>query len=381
MATSVLSARSHRASMPWYIWASVAAVTSAMVGVHWDISWHRSIGRDAFLTPAHIAIYMCGVLAAVACGYLILATTFGKSGLRDSAVSVWGFRAPLGAFISTWGGLVMLASAPFDDWWHSAYGLDVKILSPPHMVLALGMIAVEFGALILVVGAMNRATADFRPVLERIFLYLASMLLIALLVISLEYTGRIWMHTAVFYCVVCLLVPLVMALASRGSGNRWAATQVALLYTTFILGLLYILPLFAAEPKLGPVYTPVKQFIPPGFPLLVVVPALALDLVWQRLRGWNAWAVAGLSGALFLALLLAVQWPMGTFLMSHAAHNAVFGSIYIDYQAGPKSFMFRNLFIPAEPNFRALLGLALALAILSMRAGWAVGNWIRAVRR
>ncbi len=381
MATSVLSARSHRASMPWYIWASVAAVTSAMVGVHWDISWHRSIGRDAFLTPAHIAIYMCGVLAAVACGYLILATTFGKSGLRDSAVSVWGFRAPLGAFISTWGGLVMLASAPFDDWWHSAYGLDVKILSPPHMVLALGMIAVEFGALILVVGAMNRATADFRPVLERIFLYLASMLLIALLVISLEYTGRIWMHTAVFYCVVCLLVPLVMALASRGSGNRWAATQVALLYTTFILGLLYILPLFAAEPKLGPVYTPVKQFIPPGFPLLVVVPALALDLVWQRLRGWNAWAVAGLSGALFLALLLAVQWPMGTFLMSHAAHNAVFGSIYIDYQAGPKSFMFRNLFIPAEPNFRALLVLALALAILSMRAGWAVGNWIRAVRR
>ncbi|HCC56448.1 MAG TPA: hypothetical protein DEQ47_04170 [Solibacterales bacterium] len=381
MATSVLSARSHRASMPWYIWASVAAVTSAMVGVHWDISWHRSIGRDAFLTPAHIAIYMCGVLAAVACGYLILATTFGKSGLRDSAVSVWGFRAPLGAFISTWGGLVMLASAPFDDWWHSAYGLDVKILSPPHMVLALGMIAVEFGALILVVGAMNRATADFRPALERIFLYLASMLLIALLVISLEYTGRIWMHTAVFYCVVCLLVPLVMALASRGSGNRWAATQVALLYTTFILGLLYILPLFAAEPKLGPVYTPVKQFIPPGFPLLVVVPALALDLVWQRLRGWNAWAVAGLSGALFLALLLAVQWPMGTFLMSHAAHNAVFGSIYIDYQAGPKSFMFRNLFIPAEPNFRALLVLALALAILSMRAGWAVGNWIRAVRR
>ena len=381
MAASVLSARSRRVGTPWYIWASTAAVTSAMVGVHWDISWHRSIGRDAFLTPAHIAIYMCGVLAAIACGYLILATTFGKSGLRHSAVSVWGFRAPLGAFISTWGGLVMLASAPFDDWWHSAYGLDVKILSPPHMVLALGMIAVEFGALILVEGAMNRATADFRPALERIFLYLASMLLIALLVISLEYTGRIWMHTAVFYCVVCVLAPLVLALASRGSGNRWAATQVALLYSTFILGLLYILPLFAAEPKLGPVYTPVKQFIPPGFPLLVVVPALALDLVWRRPRGWNTWAVAGLSGALFLALLLAVQWPMGTFLMSHAAHNAVFGSIYIDYRAGPKSFMFRNLFIPAEPNFRALLGLALALAILSMRAGWAVGNWIRAVRR
>ncbi len=51
-------------SIPWYIWCSALAVTSAMVGVHWDISWHRSIGRDTFWTPAHIAIYLCGVLAA-----------------------------------------------------------------------------------------------------------------------------------------------------------------------------------------------------------------------------------------------------------------------------------------------------------------------------
>ncbi len=28
----------------------------------------------------------------------------------------------------------MITSAPFDDWWHNAYGLDVKILSPPHVV-------------------------------------------------------------------------------------------------------------------------------------------------------------------------------------------------------------------------------------------------------
>ena len=30
----------------------------------------------------------------------------------------------------------MLTSAPFDNWWHDAYGLDVKIISPPHMFLA-----------------------------------------------------------------------------------------------------------------------------------------------------------------------------------------------------------------------------------------------------
>ena len=50
-------------TVPWYIWCAVIAVTSAMVGTHWDIAWHRSIGRDTFWTPAHMAIYFAGVLA------------------------------------------------------------------------------------------------------------------------------------------------------------------------------------------------------------------------------------------------------------------------------------------------------------------------------
>ena len=129
-----------------------------MTGVHWDISWHRSIGRDSFWTPAHIDIYFCGVLAGISCGYLILSTTLqAASPLRESSVTLWGFRGPLGAFVAAWGGIAMLTSAPFDDWWHAAYGLDVKILSPPHMVLAAGMIAVQLGALILILGRMNRA--------------------------------------------------------------------------------------------------------------------------------------------------------------------------------------------------------------------------------
>ena len=41
---------------------------------------------------------------------------------------------------------MMLTSAPFDDWWHGAYGLDVKVLSPPHVLLALGIISVAAGS-------------------------------------------------------------------------------------------------------------------------------------------------------------------------------------------------------------------------------------------
>src|SRR5579864_5289412 len=141
------------AAVPWYIWCSVAAVTSVMIGGYWDISWHMSIGRDTFWTPAHMAIYLCGVLAGLSCGYLILATTFGDfSHLRSMSVKLWGFEAPLGAFIAAWGGVAMLTSAPFDNWWHSAYGLDVKILSPPHVLLILGNLAVNTGTLILILG-------------------------------------------------------------------------------------------------------------------------------------------------------------------------------------------------------------------------------------
>src|SRR5438034_395175 len=156
----------------WYVWCAVAAVTCAMTGVHWDISWHRSIGRDTFWTPAHIDIYLCGVLAGISCGYLILATTFGRqAALGKSSVKLWGFRGPLGAFIAAWGGIAMLTSAPFDDWWHNAYGLDVKIISPPHVLLIAGMVAVEFGTLVLILGQMNRAVGKAREKLDWLFLY------------------------------------------------------------------------------------------------------------------------------------------------------------------------------------------------------------------
>src|SRR5260370_11878541 len=102
-----------RQGVPWYIWLGVLAVTSSIVGIHWDISWHRSIGRDTFWTPAHMAIYLCGVLAGVVSGYLILSTTLDRnSPLRESAVTLWGFRGPLGPLIPAWGGGSSLVSAP-----------------------------------------------------------------------------------------------------------------------------------------------------------------------------------------------------------------------------------------------------------------------------
>src|SRR5262245_10292594 len=185
---------SSESAAPWYAWCVVLAVTSAMVGSHWDIAWHRSIGRDTFWTPAHVAIYLGGVLSGLSCGYLILSTTFaGAAAARKAAVKIWGFRGPLGAFICAWGGMAMITSAPFDDWWHNAYGVDVKVLSPPHVVLIVGMIAIELGALILILGKMNRAQGAPRRRLNWMFLYVASMILVSLFILVFEYNFRLYM--------------------------------------------------------------------------------------------------------------------------------------------------------------------------------------------
>src|SRR6266404_1970306 len=205
--------------------ACVAATVSSMIGGSWDISWHKTIGRDSFWTAAHILIYLCGVMAGIGCGWLILSTTFRKNApLREASVTMWGFRAPLGAFVCAWGGVAMIASAPFDDWWHNAYGLDVKILSPPHVVLIAGIIAIDLGALILILGSMNRAEGRLRSRLNWIFLYIAAMILVCLFILVFEYNFRLYMHGARFYRIVSMVVPVVLAGASRASGRRWAAT-------------------------------------------------------------------------------------------------------------------------------------------------------------
>ena len=113
--------KARAAAVPWYIWAGVIAVTSSSIGGAWDVSWHRSIGRDSFWTPAHMAIYACGVIAAIVCAWLVVKCTFGRDEqMRAASVSVLGLRAPLGVFLAGWGGLAMLTSAPFDNWWHNA---------------------------------------------------------------------------------------------------------------------------------------------------------------------------------------------------------------------------------------------------------------------
>jgi hypothetical protein len=372
-------------SIPWYIWCNVLAVACSVVGGVWDISWHESVGRDTFWTPAHLLIQLCGILSGFGCGYLILSTTFRKDApLRANSVSVWGFRGPLGAFLCAWGAVGMITSAPFDNWWHNAYGLDVKILSPPHILLALGMTGIRFGTLVLVLAEVNRAAGEYRARLERVLFFCFMFLLGMTVGIMQEDTLRVFMHGAKFYVVIMFAAPIWFAAASRASQNRWAATIVAALYTLMHLSFMWILQLIPAEPKLGPVYQKITHLVPPDFPALIIVPAIVFDVVRRRITTLNRWTQAAILGAATLASFVAVQWPLATFLMSPASRNWFFATNNLPYFMPPTSHWAQNAWLPTESTpiqFALRMLLALAVGILMTRIGLSWGDWMRRLRR
>jgi hypothetical protein len=372
--------------IPWFLWCCALAVTSVTIGAHWDVSWHRSIGRDTFWTPAHIAIYLCGVLAGVVCGYLIFSTTFrADSPLRASSVRVLGFTAPLGAFLCAWGGVAMITSAPFDNWWHNAYGLDVKIVSPPHTLLVAGVFGVEIGSLFLIMAAMNRAENDpgLQHRLQLLFLYLAGLMTVLTMFFRMEYTWDIFLHSAGAYISVAIGVPLYFSAVWKASRSRWACTWMTGIYTLFMIGMILVLPLFPAEPKLGPVYQTVTQFIPPKFPPLIVVPAILLDLLWAKVGERNKILVSLVSGPLFILALVAAEWPFASFLMTKTSENRFFATGFHDYGIPSLSAEVTRHFVSPEHGLVLWRGLGMAslYAAISVWLGLLLGDWMRKIQR
>lgn len=383
-------ARGAPLALPWPLAATLFAALSITVGIIWDISWHMSIGRDTFWTPAHMAVYVGGLVGGLANGYLIVRTTFaGTDAERARGVRVWGFRGPLGSFVSCWGAGAMLVSAPFDDWWHNAYGLDVEILSPPHSVLMLGIVGIVAGAMLTALAFQNAAEAGEYPTgrtgpFRLAYAFAAGVLLTIVSIGAFEYTRPVMMHSARFVRATAWVMPLVLCAVARASRLRWPATAAALLYMGVFAAMTWVLPLFPATPKLGPIYYPVAHMVPLGFPLLLAAPALGIDLVVRRWGERHAWLAAALAGGVFVVVTAAVHWPFGTFMLSLASHTWFFAGDNYNYSVPATSYTRRGVFPSVEKSaaeYWTRLAWATLVAVLSARLGLGWGGWMRRVRR
>ncbi len=372
--------------------AALFASTCVVVGVLWDISWHSSIGRDTFWSAPHLAIYLGGLVAGLSSGASVLRASFRATQPRENEqLSFWWyFQGSLGDWLCIWGAIAMLASAPFDNWWHNAYGLDVRILSPPHAVLAMGILAIQLGSSFMVLALQNGAEgspesagSERAAIYRRMYAFAAGLIVINFAVMFTEYTFRIYQHSALFYQIVCatLLAPLVAAaVAGR---MRWPATAAALTYTGVLLILHIVLPLFPAEPRLAPVLFPVDRLLPPQYPLLLLPPAVVTDLVLRRWRSAPPWALSVLLAAGFLGAFLAVQWPFADFLQSDYARNAIFKQNVRPYMIAEDSYGVRGEFFAPQAGLELWGGLAVALAlgVVAARLGLGCGRWMSRVRR
>ena len=399
--TSVFTEREAAAasadSIPWYLSAVLFASAAVIVGITWDISWHRTIGRDTLFTPAHLLVYAGGLAAGLSCGWLALKTTFsGTDGEVGRSVRLWGFRAPLGAWVAIWGAIAMLVSAPLDDWWHNAYGLDVEILSPPHVVLALGIYAIQVGALLMALSWHNRASETGRRKLAWAYVFSAAMLILSLSVLLLEYTFPNQMHGATFHLIMAALFPVLLFAIGRAGQMPWPATCATLLYTAVSLAMMWVLPLFPAAPMLAPILRPVTHMVAPEFPLLLFAPAIVIDLLLRRHsapgeapdRASADWRIAAVGGVAFVGIFGVIHWVFADFMLSEGARNYFFQGNTWGYTVAPGDwenvFWHGGQFVGGDfsaSRFAAAAWWALPIAFVSARSGLWLGNWWLRVRR
>jgi hypothetical protein len=321
---------------------------------------------------------------------VIRTTFFATCEAQAGSVRLWGFRGPLGAWVTIWGSLAMLSSAPFDNWWHDAYGVDVKILSPPHTVLALGMFASVLGALMLVLREQNLAPPDQPAPGRKLFLYAAGVLVVMASVFLIEYSWPNQQRTRAFYQASAATFPLYLLGLGRASKFRWGATWIALVYMAIVAAAAWVLPLFPGQPRLGPIYNPITHFVPLPFPLLLVVPAIAIDLLRRWIGqglGWQRdWLLVVLAGVAFLALFLVTQWIFSALLISPIGENWFFATDrhwgYQEHLGDWRAKFWSDTNPQGNPPLtrRGFL-IALLLSIAASRVGLWLGNGMAKVRR
>lgn len=121
-------------------WILVASLLAGELGAPWDGVWHGAVGRDWFWTPPHILIYSAVASGGLVALMMVLLETWRYyrryPGVDErSTVQIWRiFHAPLGYLVTGFGGLAALIAAPFDNYWHELYGIDLTLWSPFHIM-------------------------------------------------------------------------------------------------------------------------------------------------------------------------------------------------------------------------------------------------------
>ena len=140
-------------------------VFATFFGLGWDVQWHSDVGPDTFWTLPHSILYFGAALSGFACLTVVLLSTFAARETRKlpGMVPILGgmFYAPIGFIVGGFGAAGFLSFGLFDQYWHSLFGFDVSISSPPHMGLIFSYIMAVSGCVLVFIRGRETKTAAF----------------------------------------------------------------------------------------------------------------------------------------------------------------------------------------------------------------------------
>lgn len=360
--------------------------TASLLFWLWDISWQATLGQATFWTPPHVALCSAAVLSGMICLRAPKRRRIGQGRSEGATTRARPICDGPGTRIFPVAASFMLLATVIDFRWHDAHPYQEAVLNPPHFMFALSVLMVQLGT-VAVAAALQGESGNRLPSWGRyLYIHGAAMVVLWVATMAMEYVARpnLW-HGSEFYQVVGALLPVVLVGVSRSSFVKWPATAVAAIYMALTIIVIWILQALPAGPTLEPGLNPLGHFLPPPFPLLLLPPALAVDLLIRHLRAanWKGELIgAGLVGTTFIGIVLVTHWYFADFLLSPAARNYFFAADQWPYHAqlGDWRYSFWTL----DPSPRSLLkGVVISVAIASSSAflGFWLGRGLSRPRR
>jgi len=202
-------------------------VSLQISGSNWDIVWHGVRNVETFFTPPHSVIYS-GV--ALSIGSVIGGIIQAAFEVRQQKKDFTWFillpaSLPLSLKLAAIGCILQLTAGPFDFLWHTQFGFD-GLLSPPHSVLAAGMLITALGALTGIYSRHSISSRSTKVNSAPSSIFLNISLVVGFAVFLMVAIGMVLMFTLPF---------------SKGqyfdfNPNQLAALVAASVFIPFILG-------------------------------------------------------------------------------------------------------------------------------------------------
>ncbi len=356
-------------------WLAVLPALVVPLSLLWDYSWEFTIGVETVWAAPHVATYLAVAFAAVTALAGIVACTRH----RLPEMQIGRLRAPLGLWMMLWGSLAYLTAFLFDRWWQAGYGQSAGIWHPPQLLKAVAFFAITMGAWLFSATRQQSSSGGWA------FAAAGGAVLALIFVVTLPSNLANRQHSAALYQIVCGTYPLLLIPAALLGRLRWSATATAFCYMLMAALAVWFLPMQPGQPMAGPVFNARDHLLPTPFPLLVIVPAVAIDLLLrvfpaQRRKGGRA-VEAGLA---FFFVFSAVQWPFAAFLLSPAANNRFFAGGGVHWPAmQPIGEAARVSFWPSpgwEFDARNAL-IAIVLAVAASAVALWMGGRLRTCER